>query len=151
MPGILIELTNHCNRSCKHCLDGRHGADGFLKVDIIEKVLQSAHSHGYKDISFTGGEPALHPGFIEIITTVCEAGYNFGFVTNGWNFIEIYEKLRPYRDRLTGITFSLDGAREETHDRIRGKGSYRRVMQAMSVCIVKENLKIQTTSHAGTV
>ncbi len=32
----------------------------------------------------------------------------------------------------------MDGAREETHDRLRGKGSYRRVMRAASICVVKE-------------
>ncbi len=150
MPSVVIELTNHCNLSCQHCLEERHSADGFLKVDIIEKVLQSARSHGYKDISFTGGEPTLHPKFIEILERVSETEYNFGFVSNGWNFTEIYKKVLPYRDRLTGITFSLDGAREETHDRLRGKGSFRRVMKAMSICIVKDipfTLNTVITSH----
>ena len=36
------------------------------------------------------------------------------------------------------MTFSLDGAREETHDRLRGKGSYRRVMRAASICVFKD-------------
>ena len=51
---------------------------------------------------------------------------------------------------LKGITFSLDGAREETHDRLRGKGSYRRVMQAVSICIVKDipfTFNTTVTSH----
>lgn len=69
---------------------------------------------------------------------VSEAGYDFGFVTNGWNFTEIYETVLSCRDRLTMITFSLDGASEETHDRLRGKGSYRRLMKAVSICVVKD-------------
>jgi MoaA/NifB/PqqE/SkfB family radical SAM enzyme len=36
-----------------------------------------------------------------------------------------------------GITFSLDGAREATHDRLRGPGSYRQVMRAASLCVMQ--------------
>ena len=138
MPGILIELTNRCNLSCHHCLDGRHSGDVDLKIEILEMILLNARGHGFDYISFTGGEPTLHPGFTDMLTMVSEAGYNFGFVTNGWNFTEIYGKILPHLNSLTGITFSLEGAREETHDRLRGKGSYRRVMQAVSICVVKD-------------
>ncbi len=137
MPYIALELTNRCNLNCQHCFDGRHGGDGDLKINIIENVLRDCGSHGFDFISITGGEPTLHIHFIEIIKLVYKAGYKFGFVSNGFNFAEIYKKLLPYQDKLTMITFSLDGASEETHDRNRGKGSFRRVMQAVSICMVK--------------
>ena len=38
------------------------------------------------------------------------------------------------RAKLSGITFSLDGATEATHDGIRGKGSYREVVTAIALC-----------------
>ncbi len=138
MPSIVIELTNHCNLSCQHCFDGRHSADGFLKVGTIAKILQNAPEYGCNSVSFTGGEPTLHPEFTEILDMVCKAGYKYGFVTNGWNFTETFEDLLPFRNGLNAITFSLDGAREETHDSLRGKGSYRRVMRAISICVVKD-------------
>ena len=138
MARIVIELTNRCNLSCTHCFDGRHSADGDLKIEIIEKILASAKAHGFDYLAFTGGDPTVHPRFIEILKMVYEAGYNFGFVTNGQNFTKIYGNILPLRDRLTGVTFSLDGAKEDTHDRLRGKGSYSRVMKAVSVCVVKD-------------
>lgn len=138
MASITIELTNRCNLRCRHCFDGRHRADGDLDMMIIEKILNSAKAHGFQHLSFTGGEPTLHSGFFEILQLVYEAGYTFGFVSNGWNFTGLYERLLPYRERLGFITFSLDGVREETHDRLRGKGSYRRVVQAITICMIKE-------------
>ena len=138
MATIVIELTNHCNLRCNHCFDNRHSADGNLKIEIIEKILSGAKDHGFDNISFTGGEPTLHPEFIEILGMVFDAGLKCGFVTNGWNFPEIYKGILPYRDRLSIITFSLDGAKEETHDRSRGKGSYRRLMKAFSVCVIMD-------------
>lgn len=150
MARIVVELTNRCNLSCHHCFDGRHSADGDIKTEIIEKILQSAKTQGFNHLSFTGGDPTVHTRFTEIIKMVFEAGYNFSFVTNGQNFTKIYQNLLPYRDGLTGITFSLDGAKEQTHDRLRGKGSYRRVMKAVSVCVVKDipfTFNMVITSH----
>lgn len=138
MSRIVVELTNRCNLDCHHCFEGRNSADGDIKIEVIEKVLRNARSHGFNYLGLTGGEPTLHNSFMEIIKIVYEAGYKFGFVSNGWNFTGIYEKLLPYKDKLGVITFSLDGAREETHDRMRGKGSYRRMMQAVSICVVKD-------------
>jgi MoaA/NifB/PqqE/SkfB family radical SAM enzyme len=137
MKNIVLELTNRCNLNCQHCLDARHRADGDLEIEFLSKILDGAGVSGFNHISLTGGEPTLHPGFTEIIRSVSEAGYNFGLVTNGWNFTSIYENVLPYLERLTAVTFSLDGAREETHDRIRKNGSFRRLMQAVSICVVK--------------
>lgn len=95
-------------------------------------------SNNVNIVSFTGGEPTLHPQLSEILKIVSHAGYSFGLVTNGWHFSDTYHVLLQYKSMLKGVTFSLDGAREETHDNLRGKGSYRRVMQAVSVCVVKD-------------
>ena len=101
-------------------------------------MLREGKSCGIDHLSFTGGEPTLHRQFREIICRVCETGYAFSFVSNGVNFPRIYSLLIQCRKSFKGVTFSLDGAREETHDRLRGKGSYRRVMQATSICVFKE-------------
>jgi MoaA/NifB/PqqE/SkfB family radical SAM enzyme len=115
-------------------------------------MLLSARDYGFDHFSFTGGEPTMHPEFTEIIETVYKAGYTFGFVSNGSNFTGIYKRILPFRDRLSGITFSLDGAIEETHDRLRAKGSYRRIMSAVSVCVAMDipftfNSLMTTNNH----
>lgn len=138
MPRIVIELTNRCNLSCGHCFDERHAATGDLPLEILEKVLHQGKGCGIEQVSFTGGEPTIHRRFKDIIQRVAEVGYQFSFVSNGVSFSRIYPLLLKYRRSFGGVTFSLDGAREETHDRLRGKGSYRRVMRAVSICVVKE-------------
>jgi MoaA/NifB/PqqE/SkfB family radical SAM enzyme len=135
---IVVELTNRCNLSCGHCFDERHAATGDLPLEILDKLLREGKNCGIDQVSFTGGEPTLHRRFKEIIERVTEAGYWFSFVSNGVSFLRLYPLLLKNRRWFVGVTFSLDGAREETHDRLRGKGSYRRVMQAASICVVKE-------------
>lgn len=138
MARIVIELTNNCNLSCGHCFDERHAGTGDLPLAVLEKVLLEGKTCGIDQVSFTGGEPTLHRDFRTITDRVSEAGYLFSFVSNGTTFPKIYSLLDQHRRSFLGVTFSLDGAREETHDRLRGKGSYRRVMRAASICVLKE-------------
>ena len=138
MARLVIELTNRCNLSCFHCFDERHAATGDLPLELIEKVLREGKRCGIEQLSFTGGEPTIHRRFEEIIERVSAAGYRFSFVSNGTSFPKIYPLLLKHRGCFLGVTFSLDGAREETHDGLRGKGSYRGVMRAASICILKK-------------
>jgi MoaA/NifB/PqqE/SkfB family radical SAM enzyme len=134
---IVIELTNRCNLRCHHCFEERHAATGDLPLEILDKVVREGKSCGIDHLSFTGGEPTIYRHFDEIVRRLCEAGYTFGFVSNGLNFPQIYPLLLTYREWFKGVTFSLDGAQEETHNRLRGKGSYRSVMRAASICVFK--------------
>jgi MoaA/NifB/PqqE/SkfB family radical SAM enzyme len=138
MPRLLIELTNRCNLCCQHCFTERHASTGDLPVEILEKVLREGKSCGIDAVSFTGGEPTLHRQFAEIVRRVCAAGYPFSFVSHGGTFPRIYPLLLRSRPWFQGVTFSLDGAHEQTHDWQRGTGSYRRVLRAASVCVMKD-------------
>lgn len=138
MPRIVIELTNRCNLSCGHCFDERNAATGDLPLEILEKVLREGKSCGIEQVSFTGGEPTIHRRFKQIIQSVAEAGYQFSFVSNAASFSRVYPLLLKHRPWFAGVTFSLDGSREPTHDQLRGKGSYRQVMGAASICVARE-------------
>ncbi len=137
MARIVMELTNRCNLRCRHCFDERHAGKGELPLSLVEKVLREARACGVDHVSFSGGEPTLHRLFPEIVERIVAAGYSFSFVSNGTTFPQVYRSLVAHRRYFAGVTFSLDGARETTHDRLRGAGSYRQVMRAASICNFK--------------
>jgi MoaA/NifB/PqqE/SkfB family radical SAM enzyme len=142
MPRIGIEFNNVCNLDCTHCFRSiyRGGAeknkDLFLPLDLLEKILIEAKILGYHHVAITGGEPPMHPSFGQGLETIARHGFTYHFLTNARNFQKtlkaVSEPLR--RSKLAGISFSLDGATEATHDRIRGKGSYREVVTAIAMC-----------------
>ena len=136
MARIVIELTNRCNLRCQHCFAERHAATGELPLAMLDQVLREGRHCGIDQVCFTGGEPTIHRQFEAITGRVCEARYPWSMVSNGQNFPQIYPLLLRSRPWFTGVTFSLDGARETTHDRLRGQGSYRRVLRAASICVV---------------
>jgi MoaA/NifB/PqqE/SkfB family radical SAM enzyme len=138
MTRAVIELTNRCNLTCRHCPSGRHGGRDDLNMTVLERLCAQGHDQGIDEIAFTGGEPLLHRQFPEIPRCVAETGYRFGFVSNGWLVAERLNRILPYREQLTTITFSLDGGCEPTHDAQRGPGSFRRVLRAASACMMRD-------------
>lgn len=136
MKTCIIELTNRCNLSCGHCYSERHAATGDLPLEILERLVAEGQANGVRHFSFTGGEPTLHRCFERVVGSVSDGGYTFGLVTNGSTFPKVASMLRSHAG-LTGVTFSLDGATEATHDALRGQGSYRRVMRAASACVAR--------------
>jgi MoaA/NifB/PqqE/SkfB family radical SAM enzyme len=150
MARLVMELTNHCNLRCQHCFAARHAATGELAFGLIERVLREGKGCGIDHLAFTGGEPTLHRHFAAIVAQVCAAAYTYSMVSNGMTFPRIAPVLRRSRPWFTGVTFSLDGAREATHDRLRGRGSYRGVMRAASLCVMKDlpfTLNMVLTAH----
>jgi MoaA/NifB/PqqE/SkfB family radical SAM enzyme len=113
-------------------------------------VLREGKGCGIDHLAFTGGEPTLHSQFAEIVPRVCKATYTYSLVSNGVNFPQVAPLLLRDRPWFAGVTFSLDGAREATHDRLRGRGSYRGVMRAASLCVMQElpfTLNMVLTAH----
>lgn len=147
---IVVELTNRCNLACNHCFIGRHGGSDHLPLDVLRNVVTESASYGFDRISFTGGDPTVYRHFADAVRLVAEGGFTWSMVTNGWSFRRIYPRFLPYRANLGIITLSLDGARSDTHDALRGAGSHRRVLQAMSICVAEQlpfSLNMVVTAH----
>lgn len=131
---LRIELTNKCNLACRHCLRKINPRSEHIPLKTILQIIKKAKPYNINNVSFTGGEATLHPQFEEIINIFSKANYTFNFVTNGMNFSRIYKKITKFKCFLADIRFSLDGARESTHDKNRGDGSYGQVMESIKIC-----------------
>jgi pyruvate-formate lyase-activating enzyme len=133
---VIFEATNACNFDCVHCLRDPGAPAQHLPVDFVEHVLDQGRAVGLRSVALTGGEPTIHPEFADLLALIARQEYRFSFVTNGWTFLDWYPALQLYcgMGALQLVTLSLDGATAETHDSLRREGSFRRVMQALSVC-----------------
>lgn len=139
LPRASVELTNICNLHCGYCLRDEEALyespAKYFPIPLLREIArQGRESAGFQDISFTGGEPALHPQFAEAIAAVASEGLSTSFVTNGWHFDRIWPVIAANRDAVTYVAFSLDGANREAHDKWRGQGSFVRLVSAFSRC-----------------
>ena len=138
-PRLIVELTNICNLHCSYCLRDEdalyHTPANFFPVELLRRVVREARTCiDASHVMFTGGETTLHPQFREIIEAVREEGLKCSFVTNGWHFERVWPAVGANREAVTHVSFSLDGATRESHDRWRGEGSFVRLVRAFSRC-----------------
>src|SRR5262245_59747952 len=134
-----VELANICNLHCSYCfradenLYSSHAE--FFPVELLRRIINDAHAAAnITRISFTGGEPTLHPAFAETLQLIGAAGLTVSFVTNGWHFERVWPAIQENRTAVSHVAFSLDGVTREDHDRWRGNGSFDRLVRAFSRC-----------------
>lgn len=69
---VVLELTSFCNLRCSHCFrDAGKNGPIFLSKIVCEDLIQRYNKKIY-EIQVTGGEPLLHPDFIEVVSKLSE-------------------------------------------------------------------------------
>ncbi|MGZ3451768.1 MAG: radical SAM protein [Polyangiales bacterium] len=130
---IGVELTGHCDLRCRHCLREDLSTVNEFDVDLFRSLAKQARTFGPTHFGFTGGEITLHPRFFEFLDILRENGLTAHIVTNGNSYPRLREQFVQYKDVLTALCLSLDGATEQVHDSLRGRGSYRKTMMAIAL------------------
>lgn len=126
---IYFELTRRCNLSCAHCFAGSSSREPEgLDIGSIRALLEDLKNAGVINIRFTGGEPTVREDWHEIVTYARSLGLVVSLSTNGILTDRTIEKIASVRPEQ--VTLSLDGL-EESHDRIRGKGTFTRVLSSL--------------------
>lgn len=137
MYALSLEPTNHCNRNCLHCVRNLADERGSLPLETAKDILSQARTLGFTIICLTGGEVAVYPHLEDLLAAIAALNLQFTLVTNGYRFTERLLPLlvRPdIRGQIAQVFLSLDGAREETHDALRGPGSWGEVIDAAAQC-----------------
>lgn len=133
---ISIEVTTKCNLKCINCFahaDGKTYSD--IDYDTAVSILNEGRELGYTLLSITGGEPFLWSRTVELMSYAKSIGYKKFIVnSNGHLFTEeLCNKLLIFGDELD-ISCTVNGNRAE-HDRVRGNGSYTKVIEAITMAI----------------
>lgn len=144
---LSIILTFSCNLSCKNCL--YRGRKGTIDFGLVKDLLKEARQLKYKAVSFSGGEPSLHPKFMEIIEYASSLGFEIEIVTNGTN-LKTNDFKRLAKIRKLRFVISMDSYDKEKNDELRGKGAYEGALRLWSMAnpyftsfitlAIKENL-----------
>lgn len=131
---LAIEITQKCNLRCAHCyLSAGDAADEELTTEEIKELMRSAKKLGARSVSIGGGEPLMRPDYIAIIEYALSQDLMVALGTNG---TLIDEEIAETLSKLSiKIQMSFDGANKETHDSIRGKGSYDLAIRGLNMLI----------------
>ena len=115
----IIELTRQCNARCRHCIiDAGSAQNDELSTEQIIKLLEDMADVGCKVIVFTGGEAFLRKEWPLFVQKAKTLDFQVIFMTNGLLINE--ETIKILKMFYISLGISLDGAKSETHDSIRG-------------------------------
>lgn len=141
---IFWEITQNCNLSCPYCRREDYSGNG-LKLEDSLFVVDSITKDYKPLLIFSGGEPLTYPFIFEVVNYAHKKGINTALATNGTSVdLDLAKKIKSMNFHRVAV--SLDGANEEAHDFLRGKGSFSKTISAIKLLKLQGvELQINTT------
>ena len=135
---LYLYLTEGCNLRCRHCwivptfAGGRPDPGAYLPLDLLARAVAEGRPLGLSQAKLTGGEPLLHPHFVQVVDLLSAAGLDLTMETNGTLLDGDLARYLKERTRLHFVSVSLDGPTPAAHDSFRGvEGSFAAAVQGV--------------------
>ncbi|MFC1522730.1 radical SAM protein [Elusimicrobiota bacterium] len=131
---VTLYITEFCPKTCKHCVTEASPNAKCSREYGVEQwrvILEKLRAFGVCSLVFTGGDPLTKKGIFEIMKIADNLKFAITLLTDydGINKEHI-DELKSLR-HLADVQVSLDGSNEESHDTIRGKGSFQKALKRM--------------------
>lgn len=150
---VMISPTDACNLRCKTCWRLEKPDYKRLKEELtleeIKRILKECKKLKVKTIDLTGGgEPFYRKDIFEIIKLAKKYGFETTLTTNGTLLDE--ERIKKILSSgLDDICFSIESGEEKINDKLRGKGTYKKILEAIKkINELKKHSKKPTTRIA---
>lgn len=89
LPTVFVRLTG-CPLRCQYC-DTAYAFSGG-KNKSLDEILTEIKSYNCLCVCVTGGEPLAQPGSLELLTRLCDEGYQVSLETSGARDIAAVDK-----------------------------------------------------------
>jgi len=122
-----LYLSAGCNLHCRHCwitptfVNGKPTPGECIDFDLLKAAVAEAKPMGLVAAKLTGGEPVLHPEFLQIADFLTTEGLDITMETNATLIDQAMATHLREKTKLTHVAVSLDSPDAEQHDRFRGK------------------------------
>lgn len=122
---VYLYITEACQLRCEHCYMGER-LERALKMpyDQITQTLTTWRQMGGSKLTILGGEPTLHPHYIDVIHYATALGYEHVITTSNGLDPAIRKFRRMQQNDFAYIQISLDGGSAASHDQVRGRGTF---------------------------
>jgi len=137
MRRLELHLTYSCPEKCVFCSEEVR-MDKYKQFPVtwgrIARILRLHAQRGVRGVHLTGGEPTIHPRFIDVLRLARKLGMRTSVGTIGTMLSRraFAEEAAPHLDEAL---FSIHGPDAATHDALTGRqGSFERVTAALNNC-----------------
>jgi len=136
---IYLSMSYQCTLKCRYCYNfndrsnfnhiNSNQKQPEMSIKEYRQLLEEARSLGVKRILFTGGEPLLNPLSLPVGRFAKELGFTTELITNGMLIDQ--DNVQDIAATFDCISVSLDSINKETHEYLRGKGCFDKVIAAI--------------------
>ena len=152
---VLLELLSSCNLNCRHCFyraSSKFHSPDFLSKENILKLIDRFVENDITKLVLTGGEPTLHPSFVEISKYAMSKFPKVSLCTNGVVLNKNLEN-KVIELNFSTYTVSIDSHIDKIHDEFRGRnGALQKTIQFLQKLKSKNrNTSIHITIHPNNI
>ncbi|ASV76833.1 Radical SAM domain heme biosynthesis protein [Thermogutta terrifontis] len=134
---VQVELTEDCNLRCRFCYNSQRPRYCTNAIPILESLARQQ----VMQVTLTGGEPLLHPGFFDVLRCAVELFPNVMILSNGTLMNDVAVK-RLHEFPIVSVSVSVHGIRK-THDALTGvEGSFDRTIRAIREFLERDKIPI---------
>ncbi|MCP4549698.1 MAG: radical SAM protein [bacterium] len=132
-PTIMyLHLTSRCNLRCPYCYNQEHRTQHWHSPaatrDQFARLIDEAADLGFREIKFTGGEVLLRRDTLDLARHAKSRAMRVNLLTNGTLIDE--RNVHEITEVVDSVSLSLDSARPDEHDAVRGKHTHAKVVHA---------------------
>lgn len=134
---ISIFTTNKCNLKCRHCCFEAEGTcEHELSTQEMKEVIDKIAACGIVCLDFSGGEPFTRSDIFELIEYAYKKGVQSLSVATNTLLLDSdkIKELKRIQDKysLIFLRLSLDGPDKESHEWLRGEGTFDRTINKIA-------------------
>lgn len=115
---VEIDLLDQCNHDCVWCIDREvRKKDQTLSLSVLRKLMEELAECGVESVVLKGGgEPTMHPDFVQVVEALAAHGLRIGLITNGR--LLKGDVLEAVIRHCEWVRISLDGGSTAVHARV---------------------------------
>lgn len=115
----LVQINEDCNLRCAHCfVSATRMGEQMPLAEVAEKMIPRLAAARVRRVTLTGGEPTLHPEFLDIVRAFHASGMDVGVCTNATALDDV--QIAVLAELGVHCNVSLDGFAADSHGKFRG-------------------------------
>jgi SynChlorMet cassette radical SAM/SPASM protein ScmE len=128
-----IAITNRCNLRCRYCYHFESAGDveGDLSTAAWLQFFEELNRCAVTELTLAGGEPFIREDLGEIIEGIVRNRMRFQILSNGTLITDEMAAFLASTKRCNYVQVSIDGSIPESHDVMRGKGSFAKAVRGL--------------------
>lgn len=125
---VEVDPTNVCNHRCSWCVSERSHTGESLTMGRFRGLMRELRGSDVRSVVLKGGgEPTVHPQFVEMLGAAREEGLSVGLITNG--SMPRAGSRERILETCEWVRVSIDAATAQTHRQLHGTSDFARVLQ----------------------